>query len=320
MIKKLKPYLQRLFFVGMVLFTAQLSFAQFSDTIELKRYINDTLKDRRPDKITSVQIQKAFLGMTKFIGGVGNIYKRRDSVFAVRNNAETFIYKDSSGGTIAVANGITVETNVTKLGGPLTKPTRIYDSTGANEIIIANNGGNINPTNKNAGGYLRIGPSISQFGYRYKGQNEIDNLVGMRTIPAAKGIDFGINGNAMSIDSLAKLTLPSYKNNNAGDSILTTDVNGKVKQILKPVGSKTSVKSAGDSTSFTIGTPETNYIIQAIGVIGNSTAVAANNSNGTAPPNTIPAAISLIYVNTSTKKVYVSTGTSSVSDWTILNP
>lgn len=42
-------------------------------------------------------------------------------------------------------------------------------------------------------------------------------------------------------------------------------------------------------------------------------------TSGSAAPNTTPSAVGLMYVDTVNKKVYVSTGTSSSSDWTILN-
>ena len=42
-------------------------------------------------------------------------------------------------------------------------------------------------------------------------------------------------------------------------------------------------------------------------------------TSGTATPGTPPVKIGDMYVNTSTKKIYVATGTASVTDWTILN-
>lgn len=40
---------------------------------------------------------------------------------------------------------------------------------------------------------------------------------------------------------------------------------------------------------------------------------------GTAAPNTTPTAVGQIYVDTNAGKVYISVGTSSSSDWAILN-
>lgn len=42
-------------------------------------------------------------------------------------------------------------------------------------------------------------------------------------------------------------------------------------------------------------------------------------TSGTIAPNTTPSALGLIYIKTDTAKVYISTGTSSSSDWTLVN-
>ena len=42
-------------------------------------------------------------------------------------------------------------------------------------------------------------------------------------------------------------------------------------------------------------------------------------STGTAAPSTTPAAVGDTFIDTSNKKIYTATGTSSSSDWTILN-
>lgn len=44
-----------------------------------------------------------------------------------------------------------------------------------------------------------------------------------------------------------------------------------------------------------------------------------NSTNGTTAPGTTPTYIGQFYINTSTKKLYVATGTSSSADWTITN-
>jgi hypothetical protein len=45
----------------------------------------------------------------------------------------------------------------------------------------------------------------------------------------------------------------------------------------------------------------------------------SNMSNGAGAPSSTPSAIGQFYVDTSGKKFYVSTGTSSSADWTITN-
>lgn len=43
------------------------TFAQFADTSTLKAYLRDTIRDRRPEKVTAAQIQKALLGTINFL-------------------------------------------------------------------------------------------------------------------------------------------------------------------------------------------------------------------------------------------------------------
>lgn len=47
--------------------------------------------------------------------------------------------------------------------------------------------------------------------------------------------------------------------------------------------------------------------------------VANAVSTGTAAPNTTPPVIGAMYIDTNATKVYVATGTTNSSDWTILN-
>lgn len=44
-----------------------------------------------------------------------------------------------------------------------------------------------------------------------------------------------------------------------------------------------------------------------------------STTSGDVAPSTTPASIGLMYIDTVTNKVYVSTGTASSADWTILN-
>lgn len=45
-----------------LLATTTMSFAQFTDSAQLGNYVRDTIKDRRPNKVTAAELQKAFLG------------------------------------------------------------------------------------------------------------------------------------------------------------------------------------------------------------------------------------------------------------------
>lgn len=64
--------MKRLLFILTVTFFTIPSFGQFSDTSELNTFIRDSIKDRRPDKITAIQLQKALLGTTKFLKTASN--------------------------------------------------------------------------------------------------------------------------------------------------------------------------------------------------------------------------------------------------------
>lgn len=64
--------MNRLLFICFFLISSVTAFAQFPDTATLNQYFRDTLRDRRPDKITVAQLQKAFLGVTSFLQGGGS--------------------------------------------------------------------------------------------------------------------------------------------------------------------------------------------------------------------------------------------------------
>lgn len=78
--------------------TTMASFAQFSDTAQLNAYVKDTIKDRRPEKVTAAQIQKAFLGTSKFITGVDSLRKSNDTLYYRRFGVWKFIPGFTSGG------------------------------------------------------------------------------------------------------------------------------------------------------------------------------------------------------------------------------
>lgn len=59
--------MKHLLFILSFIIIAFTSLAQFSDTAQLNAYIKDTVKDRRPEKVTAAQIQKGLLGISKFL-------------------------------------------------------------------------------------------------------------------------------------------------------------------------------------------------------------------------------------------------------------
>lgn len=75
--------MKRLFFLLVLSIAATTSFAQFSDTTALNNFVRDTIKDRRPDKVTAAQIQKGMLGISKFVkpnAVTYNLYTQDDTL------------------------------------------------------------------------------------------------------------------------------------------------------------------------------------------------------------------------------------------------
>lgn len=70
------------------------SYAQFTDTLELNNYIRDTIKDRRPNKVTAQQIQKGMLGIVKFIPSTTtpSLPKRIFKIYSRDYNDDTIPY------------------------------------------------------------------------------------------------------------------------------------------------------------------------------------------------------------------------------------
>jgi hypothetical protein len=59
--------MKKLFLLSLFLIAAMCSFGQFTDTAQLGAFVRDTIKDRRPDKVTAAQLQKALLGTKSLI-------------------------------------------------------------------------------------------------------------------------------------------------------------------------------------------------------------------------------------------------------------
>ena len=93
------------------LLLAAMSFAQFTDTAQLNNFIRDTIKDRRPEKVTAADLQKAFLGVSYYTSSLkDSSYSRNDSVFVSRNGVEYFVHVDR----FSTGNGNTLDVNATK--------------------------------------------------------------------------------------------------------------------------------------------------------------------------------------------------------------
>lgn len=75
--------MKKLFLILMIAFTASNSFAQFTDSSHLNDFIRDTIKDRRPGKITATDLQRALLGISNLVPVVTN-----DTTFLAAKNTE----------------------------------------------------------------------------------------------------------------------------------------------------------------------------------------------------------------------------------------
>lgn len=70
------------FFLSLLLFVVVYSsYAQFSDTASLNAYIRDTIRDRKPDKVTAAQLQKALLGLSGLTSPKDTIKVKKAIIF-----------------------------------------------------------------------------------------------------------------------------------------------------------------------------------------------------------------------------------------------
>ncbi|MCG2614912.1 hypothetical protein LZZ85_11490 [Terrimonas sp. NA20] len=54
-------------------FACAASFAQIGDTAQLNKYLRDTIRDRRPEKVSAADLQKAFFGISNILGKKGEL-------------------------------------------------------------------------------------------------------------------------------------------------------------------------------------------------------------------------------------------------------
>jgi general stress protein 26 len=96
----------------------------------------------------------------------------------------------------------------------------------------------------------------------------------------------------------------------ADDGLTVDGASGLIISRLILKNSKlTAISSTGDTLTF--------YTKASDLIDGNSVFVVY--SSGTGVPSTTPSRVGLLYYDTTNKKLYFSTGTSSSSDWTIAN-
>ncbi len=116
--------------------------AQFNDTASLNNYIRDTIKDRRPEKVTAIQIQKAFLGAASFLKpNAATQSALNDTASAIRNlkDVDVFLIAGQSN-----ARGMSGPTGAANSPNPY--PGTVYQYYGntfsevTNEVGSANTG------------------------------------------------------------------------------------------------------------------------------------------------------------------------------------
>src|SRR3954468_11940743 len=60
--------MKQLFILSLFIFGAICARAQFADTTAVNQYINDNIRDKRPDKVTADQLRQSLLGVSSMIG------------------------------------------------------------------------------------------------------------------------------------------------------------------------------------------------------------------------------------------------------------
>lgn len=109
------------------IFTSTISFGQFADTSELNNYLRDTITDRRPNKVSARQVQKALLGSSNLFAAKYKSYSAIVSLSAgvftttILNNdfgGTTFTFSNPSNGFVEVtASSAVYTTNKTASAG-----------------------------------------------------------------------------------------------------------------------------------------------------------------------------------------------------------
>ena len=146
--------MNRLFLILVLITTTTISFGQFADTAALNNFVRDTIKDRRPEKVTAAQIQKAFLGTAQFIKpNAVTQTTLNDSTAALRTVIGTKASQSALNDTATALRAASV--NVYNSNGTLTG-TRIITQNG-NIFSVQNNFGEFT---------LRLNPGsgVYQFG------------------------------------------------------------------------------------------------------------------------------------------------------------
>lgn len=99
-----------LFLIAFLLITSTL-LAQFSDTATLNQYLRDTIRDRRPDKVTAAQIQKGMLGISGVMSNSNFLN------MSATNNTGNGAQHNNRGQSLFIDSITTLALNLTGSGG-----------------------------------------------------------------------------------------------------------------------------------------------------------------------------------------------------------
>lgn len=87
--------------------------AQFTDTATLNQYLRDTIRDRRPEKVTAAQIQKGMLGMSNIMSNSNFLNT------PARNATGVGVEHNNLGNTMMIDSISTLALNLTGSGGEI---------------------------------------------------------------------------------------------------------------------------------------------------------------------------------------------------------
>jgi hypothetical protein len=259
---------------------------------------------------TSPLLHGYFSGDSLTING----YARIRDVDSVATATGGFLFKDAitgktkmtaapTGTTYTFTNGLTNTSGTVSLGGTLINTTDIDN--GGNLLFVHGTGEHTFRT-VNGNAKFEIGTSTSSSSLSSSNSStnlfsEINSFEGLATINAGKN---GAYYNTLKLDSTGLWYIAKA---NVTPKTFKIDTTGQMSN------------DAYGSGTFT-GTPAYNLQITSSGkIIEQPVASAPVVTTGTAAPATTPSKVGDIYVDTTNKKLYFATGTSSSADWTIAN-
>jgi hypothetical protein len=232
----MKTFIFALFLV----FLAGSTSAQFSDTAQFNTYVRDTIRDRRPDKVTAAQIQKGFLGVSGLI-------------------PQKYLKK--------AGNGLSVTGDSISLGGDFFGSLGLYGEGRSSVYITYSNpdesgSGNLLLDHSQINPYVYIDPNNKNEMYMKVDKTTFTNTTGGVENNVYFTTDSFYIGSTPSYDigeytkfRVSKdgyVRLPRFKNNSSEDSVLITDKDGNLKQrrLQSPTGIQGMVQYKSGTGGF----------------------------------------------------------------------